>query len=448
MNRPAVALIAALVMAAASGGTNAQNARIITFKDAVRIALEQNTSVRQAQNAAALGKVGVSEARNQFLPDLRFGTTGAQNYGRTFDQTEGRIVDQSTKSLSLGVNSSVTVFDGFGNLANLRGARLNDQAGEQELARTRETVAFNVAAQFLALIQQQEQLRVQRQNLAAATGLEQQIQTYVDAGARTIADLYQQQALAASARFNVVDAERTSELAKLDLIETLQLDPAGTYEFEAPADSIAVAASRQFDLAQLQARASAQRIDLKAERARVEAADQNVKLARSNRWPTVSLNGGYSSAYSSASPFDFSEQINQRRGGSVSLGVSVPIFDRAVTSNATRRAQIQADNERLALESLQQDVALQVRRAHLDFQAAQEQLVNAEAQVKAAELALSASQDRYQVGASTLVELTQARAAQVQAASALVTARYNLQFEDTLMDYYIGDLDPKQLASN
>jgi outer membrane protein len=126
----------------------------------------------------------------------------------------------------------------------------------------------------------------------------------------------------------------------------------------------------------------------------------------------------------------------------------VPIFDRGVVSNATRRAEIQADNERLLFENLQQNVALQVRRSHLDFQSAQEQLVNAQAQVKSAELALSASQDRYDAGASTLVELTQARATQVQAASALVTARYNLLFQRTLMDYYVGDLDPKQLAGN
>ena len=447
MKRLATGVLIAALLGAMSGA-RAQNARIISFKDAVRIALEQNIEVRQAQNAAALGKVDVSEARGQFLPDLRFSTTGAKNYGRTFDQTEGTIVDQTTKSASLGVNTSVTVFDGFGNIANLRGAKLSDQAGEQELVRARETVAFSVASQFLALIQRQEQLRVQRENLSAASALERQIQQYVDAGARTIADLYQQQADVASARFNVVDAERTTELAKVDLIETLQLDPTATYEFEAPADTTAQAASQKFDLSSLQSRATAQRIDLKAEQARVAAADQSVKVARSNRWPTVSLNGGYSSAYSSASPFSFSDQIDQRRGGSVSLGVSVPIYDRGVVSNQTRRAEIQADNERLILESLQQGVALQVRRSHLDFQAAQEQLVNAQAQVRSAELALSASQDRYEAGASTLVELTQARATQVQAASALVTARYNLLFQRTLMDYYVGDLNPQQLAGN
>jgi outer membrane protein len=388
----------------------------------------------------------VSEAKGQFLPNLTFSSTGSKNFGHNADQGAGIVVDQNTKTLSLGVNSGVTLFDGFGNVAQLKSARLNSKASEQELHRTRETIAFNVASQFLALIQRQEQLRVQRENLQAVSQLEQQIQTFVDNGARTIADLYQQQANSASARFAVVDAQRQFELAKVDLMQTLQLDPAGIYEFEAPEDSTAAAAAQQLDFGKLQMRAADQRIDLKAEQARVDAADQNVRVARSNRWPTLSLNAGYSSAYNSASAQDFSGQLDDRRGGSVSLGFSVPIFDRMATSNATRRAEIQADSERLNLENLQQDVALQVRRATLDFRAAQEQLVVAQAQVRSAELALQAAQDRYTAGAATLVEVTQSRATQVEAASALVTARFNLQFERTLMDYYTGDLDPVKLS--
>jgi outer membrane protein len=427
---------------------SAQDSRIITFKEAVRIALEQNTTLRAAENAAALGKVDVSEARGQFLPDLRLSTQGSKNFGRNFDQTAGAIVDESSNSVSLGVSSGVTLFDGFGNIASLRQAQLFDRAGEGDLQRVRETVVFTVASNFLALIQGQEQLRVQRENLAAAAALEQQIQTYVDAGARTIADLYQQQAVVASARLALVDAERTAELAKVDLMQTLQLDPGGNYEFESPADTTSTAAAESFQLNDLLTRASAQRIDLEAEKARLDAAQQTIRIARSNRWPTVSLSAGYNSAYNSASPFSFSDQLDQRRGGSVGIGVSVPLFDRGLTSAATRRAEIQADNANLSLISLQQEVGLQVRRVYLDFRAAQEQLVAAESQVRAAELALQAAQDRYTAGASTLVELTQSRAAQVEAASALVSARYNLLFERTLVDYYVGDLDPAALSAN
>jgi outer membrane protein len=454
MKRTAIGWVFALAALAVSGAALAQNApppagaRIISFKEAIRVALEQNTSVRAAQNTAALGDVSVSEAKGQFLPNLTLSSTGSKNFGHSSDVGGGVFqADQNTKSLSLGLNTGVVLFDGLGNVAQLKGAKLNSKASEDELHRARETVAFNVASQFLALISRQEQLRVQRQNLQAVTQLEQQIQTFVDNGARTIADLYQQQANAASARFSVVDAERQFELAKVDLMQTLQLDPTGVYEFEAPEDSTAAAAAQQLDLGMLQRRASDQRIDLKAQQSRVGAADQNVRVARSNRWPTLSLNAGYSSAYNSASLGDFSSQFDDRRGGSVSLGVSVPLFDRMATSNATRRAEILADNERLNLENLQQDVALQVRRAVLDFQAAQEQLVVAQAQVRSAELALQASQDRYTAGASTLVEVTQSRSTQVQAASALVTARFNLQFQRTLMDYYTGDLDPVKLGT-
>lgn len=449
MNRskPFFATIALAIALASSGVAVAQDVRIITFEDAVRIALDRNLALRQARNSAALDEVAVDEARRQFLPDLRLNTSGAQNYGRNFIESEGRIIDTSTRSFNIGLSSSVVLFDGFGNVASLREARLSEQASEQDLQRAQETVVFTVASQFLTLIQRQEQLRVQRENLAAEVALEEQIRTYVDAGARTIADLYQQQANVAAARLALVEAERAVELAKVDLMQTLHLEPTGTYEFSAPESDTDPAAAESLALPELLERAFAQRADLNAGQARVEAAEQSIRVARSNRWPTVSLNTGYSSAYTSASDFSFSEQLDQRRGGAISLGVSIPLYDRGSVSAAIRRAEIQADNARLALEGLQQEVALQVRRVYLDFRAAQEQLRAAEARLQAAELALQASQERYAAGASTLVELTQSRAAHVQAASALVSARYNLLFQRTLVDYYVGDLDPARITN-
>ena len=77
------------------------------------------------------------------------------------------------------------------------------------------------------------------------------------------------------------------------------------------------------------------------------------------------------------------------------------------------------ENELLALRDLGQTSALEVRRAFLDYNAAQEQLVAADAQQRAAALALEAAQARYRVGAATFVEVTLARATLIQAQSAL-----------------------------
>ncbi len=84
-----------------------------------------------------------------FLPNLTASTSGARNYGRNFDQTAGQVVNQTTTSMNLGMNSGVTLFDGLGNVAQLRGAKLDAQASTEELRRARETVAFDVATSFL-----------------------------------------------------------------------------------------------------------------------------------------------------------------------------------------------------------------------------------------------------------------------------------------------------------
>ena len=444
-------ILVTLVMAASAAGAQAPTqpnapSQTITFDDAIRIALRQNTTLLQANNSAALSSATVRQQRLSFLPDLRFTTNTGQNYGRTFSEDEGRIIDQTTQSVNASVSSSVTLFNGLTNVASLRSAQLSEDAGERNVKRAEQTVAFTVASNFLALVQQQEQLGVQRENLAAQEAQEKQIKAFVDAGSRPISDLYQQQAAVAAARSQVVNAERAFELAKVDLIQTLQLDPRGSYAFAPPALDTASKANATFSLDSLLTRALGQRSDLFAQQSLVSAASQNVKAANGSRWPSLSLSAGYNSAYSSATPIGFTDQLNQRRGGSLAIGLSIPLFDRGTTDLAAQRAQIAEDNARLDLKDRQQQVGLEVRRAYLDYRAATQQLDAAEAQLRAAALALQASQQRYNVGAATLLEVTQARATQLQGASALVTARYGLLFQRTLIGYYIGDLDPRAVT--
>ena len=332
------------------------------------------------------------------------------------------------------------------NVATLHEAEKNQNAGDLDLTRAKQTTVFTVASNYLSIITAQEQLKVQQENLASLQAQEDQIKKMVDAGARAISDLYTQQASTAAAKLAVVNAQHDLELGKVDLMQTLRLDPKVTYDFVAPAVNDTSAA--QYNLDSLTARAYAQRADLAAESARVDASAQGVKAANAGWWPTISLSAGYNSAYTSATKLPFIDQFNQQRGGSISIGVSIPIFDRGQTSVDAQKAKIQEDNAKLALDAQKQEVALEVKRAFLDFQSAGEQLSAAQAQLTASDLAVKTSQQRYQAGAGTLVELTQASAAQVQAASAVVNARYRLVFQQALMSYYTGELDPAHVVLN
>jgi outer membrane protein len=131
----------------------------------------------------------------------------------------------------------------------------------------------------------------------------------------------------------------------------------------------------------------------------------------------------------------------------VGVGVALPIFDRGAVAIARQRAKIELANEKLALRDQVQGAELDVRRAYLSFQSAQEQLTAADAQQKAAALALDAMQSRYRVGLATFVEVTLARATLVQGQSAVVTSRSSLEFQQALMSYYTGVLDASGAGS-
>ena len=438
------AVLTVLVGLGAAGNAAAQQptqgAQTITLEQAIEIALERNPTLQIAENTAELDAITVRQQEMSFFPNLNLNTSTSQSYGRTFSQDEGRIINQSTNSLSGGVSSSVTLFNGFSNVASLQQARLNQSAGTQEVARSRQTVVFTVMSNYLALIEQQEQVAVQQENLTAQEAQEAQIKAYVDAGARPISDLYQQQATTASSRLGLVQTRRALELARMALIRTLHLDPLQDYAFTVPTLGDTTTASRPIDVAALANQAIAQRPDLAAAQVRVAAAQQGLRIASASRWPAVSVSLGYNSGFNSANDAAFFDQIDQRRGGSVGLGLSLPVWDRNASRLAKQRANIQVENAQINLENARQNVAIEIRTAALDLQAAQEQLRQAEAQLRAADLALQTTQQRYNVGAANIVELTLARAARVQAASDLVNARYGLTFQSRLMDYYLGNL--------
>src|SRR5262249_12423182 len=150
----------------------------------VGIALEHNTAVRQATNAASLSDAEVRQQKLSQLPDLRLSLSGTESVGQSFGAADGTLGSQSTQSLSSGLSTSFTLFDGGKTRAAIRGAEATADASGQDVTRARQTAAFTVATDYVALANQHEQVGVQQENLAAQQAQLDVIQTLVDGGTR------------------------------------------------------------------------------------------------------------------------------------------------------------------------------------------------------------------------------------------------------------------------
>lgn len=442
-------LVALLLFSSAAA---AQQAEQITFDDALRIALDNNVQLKRAANTVRSQENVVRNSWAAFVPSLNLSSGSSRYYGLNFDQITGDLVTFSSDRVSFSASSGITLFQGFREFALLSQARIDLTASDLTHERQRQTVVFQVMTQFLDLMQSRENIAIQQENLAAQQQLLTQIEEFVRVGTRPMADLYQQQAQTANAELLLLGAERSVRLAETRLIQILYLDPYGTYEFVSPDLSEMPLVPEDFDIDGLLTSAFDRRLDLRAQESRIGSSEQGIRISRSSRMPSVRLSGSAGTSYSSAQRqrgfgpgaeiIPFADQFRDNRSQNIGLSLSLPLFNQLQTRVRVQQARINLNNAQLDLDNLRHDIAVEVRQAYLDYVNDEKNLDVTEIQLESAEQALQAEQERYNVGASTLVELSQARANYVRALSDRSNARFNFLFRKRLIEYYTGVLDP------
>jgi outer membrane protein len=431
-----------------------QDTTQVTFNEAVRTALDQNTDIKRAQASARQSNVQVRAEWMDFVPDLSLRSSVTRQYGRNFSQVTGGFTTESTDFFNLSGSSGITLFNGFENVSSLRQAREQATADQTSLKRTQREVVFTVMDQFIALVESREIVRVRKEQVEAQRQRLRQIREFVDAGSRPRSDEFTAEADLADAEQQLLQGRRELEVNKTRLIQTLQLNPREAYDFQVPDLEGDTLGAARYDLSALVDEAFEKRLDLRVAEAERRAAQQGIRSARSSYYPTISLSGDYGTDWTSRGQFrdpenpdqiidpSFTDQLNNNRGGGVSLSLSIPIFDQLQRSTQVQQAQVQAQNAKYALQDQRQQVALQVRQSYLDYQNAVQQLEAANKRLRAAERARTAAQERYRLGSADIVELQNAIRDYVDAASQQVRARYNLIFQQKRIDYNVGRLSP------
>ena len=443
MKHLSVALLA-LSLIVVSEQVQAQEVQRLTFQDVVDLALQNSTTLRAAGNNLDLRSAGVQSAQGNFYPNLNAGINPSTNFGFNFDQNSLQLVNETTFNARYGVSSSINIFRGFGDVASLSQARHQYDAADFSYDRTEQDVFQLAIINYLSVIQDRENVKIQDENVRSQQQLLERIREFARVGTRPVSDLYTQEATTAQAELDLINAERRAQISHATLVGQLLLDPLKEYEFVAPSADEIEMEPLQFDQIALIQTAFENRLDLQAQKSTIEASNQGVKAAQSAYWPSINLTGQYGSSYSSADPLDrpWSEQTADNRSGSIGLSVNIPIFNRFDNKFRVEQSRVVQRNAELEFEQLQQRVALEVRQSYFDYQAALKQLEVSDRRLRAAEQALEAEQERYNVGASTLVELTVAQAQFVEAASGRVNALVNYVARAELVEYYVGTISP------
>lgn len=428
-----------LLLLLPNGVPAAENPLRLTLAEAVTRALAGNPDLALITSQAQSAAVSVEAARGKYQPSLQAGANGSE----TFQHNPAPGTSGESRAVNLQLTANLNLFNGFADRAALDEAKWQQQAVQGDVQRQRETLAYEVASRFISILVDQELVQVAEQDLTSQQALQEQIKAFQKAGVRTLADLYQQQAATAQARFNLLTARRNFQVDQLQLLQLFGLETPRPVELVAPKSDALTPLLTDLSVEPLLKQAFANRIDLLAQQRRIDAAREQIRVARSGYLPSLDLQASTGSYYSSLQTGSFGGQLgDDNLSSSVGLTLTIPIFDRDQTRTSVAQAQIDKLASATRLAKLRQQVAADIGQALADYQTALQQRSTADQQLQAAHEALTVTQARYRVGAATWVELATARATAVQAEGDEVRARYAVLRQGLAIGYVRGDLVP------
>ena len=214
-------------------------------------------------------------------------------------------------------------------------AKLNLKAAIADLDKAKEDIAINIASAYLQVLFNEELHQVALGQVQLSKEQYVRISRLAELGKASPAELAEAKARVAQDEMNVVQTNNNYKLALLDLSQLIELETPEGFSLESPAVNLELVPLTPPD--EIFQTAMVSKASIQAAQFRLEGSKHSIRIAQSNYYPQLSLNGSLGTNYYSTIDRTFSQQMNDNFNKYVGFNLSVPIFNRLSTRNRCAR---------------------------------------------------------------------------------------------------------------
>lgn len=404
-------------------------------------AVQHNIAVKQYENQCRQQELRLSTARNSRLPDLS-GSVGQNfSFGRGLT-AENTYTNTNTSSTSFSLGTSVPLFTGFQIPNTIRLNQLNLEAATQDLEKARNDIRMQVAQAYVQILYDMEICDVARRQISIDSAQVARLEALLDVGRVSEADVSQQRAALAQSQLTATQADNNCQLALLALTQLLELSTPEGFTVQRPLTPDNPAPLQILSPDVIFAEALGLKPEVRAGELRLQAAERSIKIAKAGLLPSLSFNAGLGTNYYTTSGFKndgFGKQLQNNFSQYLGFSLSIPIFNRFSTRNSIRTAQIDRENQLLALDNVKKTLYKEIQQAYYNTVAARQKLQSSQTAREAGSEAFRLTTAKYEQGKATITEFNEARNNYLKAESDLTQARYEYLYQTALIKFYRGE---------
>ena len=407
--------------------------RAVTLADAIRLSERTQPGVVQAVSDITTAAARKRNAWGSYLPTFNASSSASEFFSEgtaRVDPITGQILsgNSTSRSLSTSLSASVDLFTGFRRGAEMRAARAGQNAAEASLVDARFQQALTTTNQFFDALAGRQLVGVREASVRRA---EEQLKVSINklhAGTATRSDSLRSLVTLGNARLDLIDTQSALAAAEAGLArlvgETGRVRAVDDSSFYRVLDSI--------DSAAVRSAAEANSPRIQSAEAGASVARANVKVSKSAYWPSLSLSAN--TAWNASREDDY-DWLNQR---GVSLAFRWNLFDRFDRELAVTEREASLDVAEAEAMDARREVAAELTARLAELDAARARIDITGTSVVAATEDLRVQQERYRLGASTIVDLLSSQEALNQAEVDVVVARFDYLRAKAQIEALIG----------
>ena len=378
--------------------------KIWSLEDAITYALENNITVKDAALSKSMAEVDYEKAKSSRLPNL-FGSA-SQNFsnGSTIDPITSNFVTDQINSTNVGINSSMTLFQGnqINNQIKQNKILFEQSVFEEEVEKN--NIALSILEIYLQTLYSKESITIAENNVAASEKEVLRAKARLDAGTIALSDYTEAQSQTATNKFNVIAAKNDYQQYIIQLKQLLELSPLEDIEIESIDENMDLI-NLELNKIDVYNNALGFMPEIKASALNIEASEKALDIAKGGFLPTLSLTGSIGSGYTSINDNTFSDQFDVNFNQKLGLSLSIPIFNRNQTKAAVQTANLNIERAEIKKQSTEKEIYKKVETAYQNAVSAQEQVIAAEASKTAAEQSYKLALKKYELGALSTTDL-------------------------------------------
>ena len=410
--------------------------RPINLAEAVDLARRNSLLRVQARGRSRAAAAAVRSAYGAYLPTLSVTGGGNRQLPVSGDRTRienGQIIaiPATPWSYNTSISSSLQLFDGFRRLNELHQAHAEEDASETNENQQQFQAVLDAKQQYFNVLAWREaesaavaQLEQAEQQLKAAV-------LRVRAGTATRSDSLRSVIQVSDARLTLSEARNNVVVANASLTRAVGSDMPVTAAGEDSTSLVGISVS-EAELVKLVDRSPS----VQLAEAELDVASEGQKVARTGYIPTVNASYRYTGS-GTERPFAFGTE-DFDYNGQLSLSFNIPIFDQFVREESVVRANVAKDNAEASLRDAKLAAHQSLAQSLADYRNAEERVFTQTATLSTAEEDYRVQERRYQVGASTLLDLLTSQTTVNQARQTLIRARFDQRVAKATLEALVG----------